>query len=224
MNRENVFTKTSGSCKCDQEVISVQARTMTYLAASSEDLRRCSMTRSLQAEITEIFNRNSDELRWLAEVILGHKQGVEICIVRAGQLAESEGVVASDWLEPWIKRCLARAAIERIRIDAQSVARNYARYAKLAMTRPILNSAERQMIRLIRPERIVGACNVLERAALILHAYLGLSAQDCALLLDCHRAVIEPAYANALREIFKTGLIPQLALEKMQGGRPEGTK
>jgi hypothetical protein len=179
------------------------------------------MALSRKSEITEIFERNAEELCWLAEVILGHGLDAEMCIVRAGQLAEDEGVVSRDFFEPWLRRCLVRAAIEIIRTNVQSIANDYAHYSKLAMTLPILNSTEKRLLRSIRSERLFGVCNVLERSALILHAYLGFSAQDSALLLDCHRAVIESACANALQEIYIAGFIPKTALMKFQECRPE---
>lgn len=60
---------------------------MTYLNTSSKDflaLRR-------QAAITEVLDRSSEELHWLATVIVGHGQDAEICIDRAGQIAEDVG-------------------------------------------------------------------------------------------------------------------------------------
>jgi DNA-directed RNA polymerase specialized sigma24 family protein len=189
---------------------------MTYLKTFHDGSRLDPMAPSRKSEITEIVERNYDELRWLAEVILGHEQNADMCIVRAGQLVEAEGVVARDWLESWVKRCLVRAAIERIRIDVQRVASDYTRHSRLAVTLPVLNSTEKQTLRSVKSGKIFGVCNVLERVALILHAYLEFSAQDSALLLDCPRAVIEPACTNALQEILKRGLMPKLALMELQ--------
>ena len=194
---------------------------MTYLRATSAVPRSDAMALSRKSEITEIFERNADELRWLAEVILGHGLDAEMCIVRAGQLAEDEGVVSRDFIEPWIKRCLIRAAIEIIRTNVQSIANGYTHDSKQTIALPIMNSTEKRLLRSIRSGRLFGVCNVLERSALILHAYLGFSAQDSALLLDCHRAVIEPACANALHEILMTGLIPKTAYVELQEYRPE---
>jgi DNA-directed RNA polymerase specialized sigma24 family protein len=180
---------------------------MTYLKTSSKG----SLPQSRQAAITEVFDRSSDELRWLATVILGHGQDAEMCIVRAGQLAEDAGVVSQDWLEPWVMRCLVRAAIERIRADVQRVASDYTRRSQLAVMPLALNSEEKQILRSIESKEICAVCNVLERVALILHAYLGFSIQDSALLLNCHRSVIEPACANAIQRVFQIGPASRLA-------------
>jgi hypothetical protein len=174
---------------------------MTFLKTSS----RGSLILSRQAAITEVFDRSSDELRWLATVILGHGQDAEMCIVRAGQLAEDAGVVSQDWLEPCVMRCLVRAAIERIRVDVQRVASDYTRRSQLAVMPLALNSEEKQILRSIESKEICAVCDVLERVALILHAYLGFSVQDCALLLECRRSVIEPARINALHKILQVG-------------------
>jgi DNA-directed RNA polymerase specialized sigma24 family protein len=190
---------------------------MTYLKTSS----KCSLALSRQAAITEVLDRSSDELRWLATVILGHGQDADMCIVRAGQLAEDGGVVSQDWLEPWVMRCLVRAAIERIRPDVQRVASDYTRRSQLAVMPVALNSEDKQILRSIGSKEICAVCNVLERVALILHAYLGFSVQDSALLLNCHRSVIEPACANALQKIFQIGSASRLASESFADCRSQ---
>jgi DNA-directed RNA polymerase specialized sigma24 family protein len=156
-------------------------------------------------------------LRWLATVILGHGQDVEMCIDRAQQFVEERGVVSLDWLGPWVMRCLVRAAIERIRADVQRVASDYTRRSQLAVMPLVLNSEEKQILRSIGSKEICAVCNVLERVTLILHAYLGFSVQDSALLLDCHRSVIEPACSNALQKILQISPPSRLALENFAG-------
>jgi DNA-directed RNA polymerase specialized sigma24 family protein len=193
---------------------------MTYLETSSKG----SLAMSREAATAELFDRSSDELRWLATVILGHGQDAEMCIVRAGQLAEYGEGVSQDWLEPWVKRCLVRAAIERIRADVQRVASDYTRRSLLSVMPLVLNSEEKQILRSIGPKEICAVCNVLERVALILHAYLGFSVQDSALLLDCHRSVIEPACANALQKVLEIGLESRLASENFAGCRSRGAR
>jgi hypothetical protein len=190
---------------------------MAYLDTFSKR----SLAISRQAAITKLFDRSSDELRWLATVILGHGQDAELCIVRAGQLAEEGGVVSQDWLGPWAMRCLARAAIERIHADVQRVVSDYTRRSQLAVIPLALNSEERQILRSIVSKEICAACNVLERAALILHAYLGFSVQDSALLLGCHRSVIEPACSNALQKILQIGPASRFASEVFAGCRSQ---
>jgi DNA-directed RNA polymerase specialized sigma24 family protein len=188
---------------------------MTHLKTSSKG----SLALSRQAAIAEVFDRSSGELRWLATVILGHGQDAEMCIVRAGQLAEDGGVVSQDWLEPWVMRCLVRAAIERIRADIQSVASDYTRCAQLLALPQALNSEEKQILRSFGSKEICAACDVLERAAFILHTYLGFSVQDCALLLECRRSVIEPACIDALHKILQAGYASRLASENFAGCR-----
>jgi len=190
---------------------------MTYL----ETLSKGSLAMSRQTAITEQFYRNFDELRWLTTVILGHGQDAELCIVRAGQLTEEGGVVSQDWLGPWAMRCLARAAIERIRADVQRVASDYTHRSQLTVIPLALNLEEKQILRSIGSKEICAACNVLERAALILHAYLGFSVQDSALLLGCHRSVIEPACSNSLQKILQIGPASRLASEVFAGCRSQ---
>lgn len=190
---------------------------MAYLETFSEG----SLAMNRQTAITRLFDRNFDELRWLATVILGHEQDAELCIVRAGELAEEGSVVSQDWLGPWAMRCLARAAIERIRADVQRVASDYTRHSQLAVIPLALNSEEKQILRSIGSKEICAVCNVLERVALILHAYLGFSVQDSALLLGSHRSVIEPACSNALQKILQIGPTSRLASEVFAGCRSQ---
>jgi DNA-directed RNA polymerase specialized sigma24 family protein len=193
---------------------------MTSLKTSSKG----SLAPSRQAAITEAFDRCSDELRWLVTVILGHGHDAEICIVRAGQIAEEVGVVSMERLEPWVMRCVVRAAIERIRTDIQSVAGDYTRCAQLLALPQALNSEEKQILRSLGPKEICAVCNVLERAAFILHTYLGFSVQDCALLLECRRSVIEPACINALHNILQVGYASRLASENFAGFSSKETR
>jgi len=209
--RKRAFTKTSGALLMRSRIHFDSRRNNGI----SGNILQWFPAMSRQAAITELFDRSFDELRWLATVILGHGQDTELCIVRAGQLAEEGSFVSQDWLGPWAMRCLARAAIERIRADVQRVASGYTRHSQLAAIPLVLNSEEKQILRSIGSKEICAVCNVLERVALILHPYLGFSVQDSALLLECHRSVIEPACSNALQKILQIGLASRLTSENL---------
>jgi DNA-directed RNA polymerase specialized sigma24 family protein len=145
---------------------------------------------------------DANELRWVAAVILGGEQQVEKCLLDAIQLADSAGYVAPEWLNHWTQRVVVRTAVDRIRSEIQRIAGNYTYGPEVrAMVRGF-DKTDSMVLRSMGAETIARSCNALERVALILYGYLGYSAQDCALLLECRRSVIESACSNALRNII----------------------
>jgi DNA-directed RNA polymerase specialized sigma24 family protein len=163
---------------------------------------RSSAAFTLPAAIEETFARESEELRWLAAVILGGEQHVEECIVDAFRLAEVGEYVFREWLRRWAQRATVRAALEKVRPEILSSAQIHARPSHDSGV-PALAVAEKRALRSIAIERIQAECDPFERAALVLHGYLGFSAQDCALLLGGQRSAILPACASALSKVFK---------------------
>jgi hypothetical protein len=148
-------------------------------------------------------NDNAKELRWLAEVILSDVRQIESCIADAVRTAERGSYAAPDWQQPWLRRCLARITVEKVGLDIQEIASNYVYQFDGNMILLPLSEVERTTLQTIPAAEICARCNALERTALILHGYLSFSDQDCALLLNCRRSVVEAAYAKA-RSIITT--------------------
>lgn len=151
--------------------------------------------------LDEIFDREIKELRWLAEVIVGDEQTAESCIEIARSRANGSSYVAPDWRVLWIKRCVAREAVESRRPEiAQSRASRQPSALNCAV------AWGKTALRGLHPADICQVLNAFERAALILHVYLGFSVHDCALLLDCHWSSIEPACSAAMLQLLGPGL------------------
>ena len=143
-----------------------------------------------------IFDREMSELRWIAEVIVGDAQAAASCIASAQSQTEQAVYVAQDWRERWIKRCVACESVDSIRLEIARFApsRNHSsRFRSL----PSLTPWETTRIRALSPAEIADVLNPFERAALILHAYLGFSIHDCALLIDSDWSSIEQACSAA---------------------------
>ncbi len=170
-----------------------------------------------RTELKDGLERDSAELRWIVKVILGRAQHVEGCLLDTIRLAEQGGYVVPEWLEHWTQRAAARIAVDKVRGEIQTIAENYTRRSDAATGVHALGETERRVLRSIEAEKISRSCDALERATLILHGYLGLSVQDCALLLECHRSVIEPACARALQKIIDKGLVTELAEHYVDG-------
>jgi DNA-directed RNA polymerase specialized sigma24 family protein len=155
-----------------------------------------------QAALREIFEREMKHLLWLAEAIIGDPLVAKRCVAAAILRADGSAYVASDWRAIWIRRCVARDAVERKSTEIKRIAANYVRDA-VCKRPPDSVAWDKQAIASLPANKISQSLNALERAALILHAYLGFSTHDCALLIGCHWSLIEPACSNAAWRIFR---------------------
>ena len=143
-----------------------------------------------------IFDREMSELRWIAEVIIGDAQAAEICVASARSRTEGALYVAPEWRDRWIKRCVARESVESNRLDIARFAPRRTHSSRF-QSLPALTPWDTAKIRACSPAEICDALNPFERAALILHGYLGFSTHDCALLVDSHWSSIEQACSAA---------------------------
>jgi DNA-directed RNA polymerase specialized sigma24 family protein len=183
----------------------------------SESAHAQSTALAYRAALKKRFERESADLHWLAAVILGGEQHVEECLLDAIGLAEHGGYVAPEWLEHWDRRITVRTAVDKVRAEIQEIAGNYTQRSDAATMDDALSETERRVLRSIEAEKIGRSCNALERATLVLYGYLGFSVQDCAILLECSRSVIEPACARALQNIIDKGLVTEIAEHYVDG-------
>lgn len=177
-------------------------RAMTSRGTRRNQVHRSSSVLILPLPIEETFVRETEELRWLANVILGGEQHVEECLTEATRIAESGGYVSPEWLRPWARRATARAAVERVRSQIQMCLKNRTHATNAGVVVPELGMAKKRALRSVPIEGICADCDALERAALLLHGYPGFSAQDCALMLGCRRSAIVSACSSALAAIL----------------------
>ncbi len=180
----------------------VHVRVMTCRRTRRSLIHRSSQVLTAPLPIEETFIREAAELQWLAGVILGGEQHVEECIRDAVRLAQNGGHVSPEWLTAWIQRVTARAAIERVRSQVRRCIENRPHPAGVSAMVPSLGAVDKRALRAVAIDRISADCDALERAALLLHVYLGFAAQDCALLLGCHRSAIVSACSSALTAIL----------------------
>jgi DNA-directed RNA polymerase specialized sigma24 family protein len=153
--------------------------------------------------LAEVFERDINHLLWLAEAIVGDPLIAESCVADAMVRADGSAYVTPKWRDLWIRRCVAREAVERNSADIRRIAADYMRDP--IRTRPHGPADwDHNAIGSLPATKISESLSVFERAALILHAYLGFSAHDCGLLLDCHWSVIEAACSNAVWRISGT--------------------
>lgn len=162
--------------------------------ASSASLR--------QAALREVFDSEKQHLLWLAEAIVGDPLVARSCVAAAMLRANESAYVAPEWRNTWIRRCVARDAVER---KSTEITRVVAKYMRDAVCKRPPDSPEwnKEAIACLPANNISQSLNALERAALILHAYLSFSTHDCALLIGCHWSLIEPACSNAVWHIFR---------------------
>ncbi len=130
-------------------------------------VHRSSSVSILPLPIEKTFVRETEELRWLACVILGGEQHVEECITDAARLAEAGGYVSPEWCKLWAQRAIARAAIEKVRPQIQKCVKNRTRAVGAYDVVPELGVAKRRALRSATIERIGADCDALERAALL---------------------------------------------------------
>lgn len=153
------------------------------------------------AEPKQMVEIETEELKWLAEVIVGNRQSAEGCIATGLLRADGSVYVAPNWRDRWIRRCVAREAVEQQRTEINRTTANYVCNSTFRRAFEALNW-DRQKLRSLTVTQVCEILNAFERAALILHLYLNFSVHDCALLIECHWSLIEPACSNALWRLF----------------------
>lgn len=177
-------------------------RAMICRDARSKQVDRSSPALSSPTSIEETFVREAEELRWLAASILGGEQCVEECIADAVRIAQCGRSVSPDWIKSWVQRATARAAASRVIPQISRCVENHVYVLDADVVVPALGPEGKSALRSVRAERIRTHCDALERAALLLHGYLGYAVQDCALLLGCHRLAIVSSCSSAVAAIF----------------------
>ena len=151
--------------------------------------------------LRQIFEREMSDLLWLAKAIVGDPLVAESCIAGAKLRADGSSYVDPNWRDLWIRRCVAREAVEKNCEEIKRIAANNMRDA-ICKRPPDPVAWDKEAIRSLTPTKISESLNVFERSALILHGYLGFSAHDCATLTDCHWSLIEYACSSAIRRLF----------------------
>lgn len=186
---------------------------MAFRSIDTATVNRASSASICQATLRQMVECQMEELLWLAEAIVGDPRAAGSCVAAAMLRADGSAYVAPNWRDRWIKRCVVRDAVERNGAGIKRIAAYYIRDA-ICKRVPDGLDWDKHALRSLTAIKISETLNVFERAALMLHAYLGFSTHDCALLLDCHWSVIEPACSNGVWRMFgEHGNTPSEAAE-----------
>lgn len=140
--------------------------------------------------LRQALDNNGEELLWVAEVMTGSRQAGEQCLAEAVELAKAARYVGREWMLSWLRRVLVHVALTQTIGEIHELLLTAGARMAVTPARAWVNACDRQELRCIPPERIINSFDVLERACLVLYAYLGYSAMDCALLLGCPRGWI----------------------------------
>ena len=142
------------------------------------------------------------ELLWIAQIITGSSVAAERCLAEAFELAETARYVGREWILPWVRRLLVHVALKTVSGEIRELLPAAQSPSLTELTAVSLSARERYEVRSMPAPKIIGSCDVLERACFILFAYLRYPLLDCALLLGCPRAWIEPICGRVLTTIF----------------------
>ena len=175
---------------------------MTFKSSDRNNMNRAPEMSSCQEALKQVFEQKNEELHWLAEAILDDPREARCCVADAIVRADGSAHVTPNWRDHWIKRCVVREAVEKNGTEIKRIAANYSRDAIGSGALRTLNAWDKHSLRSLTAIEISQNLSIFERAAIILHEYLGFSAHDCALLLDCHWSVIDSACSNAAWRLF----------------------
>ena len=149
----------------------------------------------------EFIDAEREELLWLATIILGSAAEAEECVTESMRCGDLASHIAPNWIGPWMKRSVAKIAISRTSAEIRRVAASLSGPISGGIPDRCVRGSNYPNLRTVPVEQITGRIDALERAALILHSYLGFSVLDCALLMGCMRALVAPACASAFERI-----------------------
>ena len=150
------------------------------------------------------FVKDTKPLYLLAFLLTANHQDAEQCFATALEAA-TEATVFRDWVRPWIRRTLIKAAIHRVlRRPGDNAQARDCWWDSDAGT-SLLNA----VARLGSLERLVFVMAVLE----------GYSIKECSLLLDCSEQATVTARLQALKDLSSDralGVSPATNGEKLQ--------
>ena len=155
--------------------------------------------------VQRVLDNHTEELLWVAEVMVGSRSAGEQCLAEATDLAEVSQYVGQEWMLSWVKRLLAHVALRRVSGEIGALLPAASTRNAEAAARVRVSVCDRPKIRSIAPQTIVASLDVLERACFILHVYLAYPVHDCALLLGCPRCWIESICERVLTNIVPVG-------------------
>jgi DNA-directed RNA polymerase specialized sigma24 family protein len=149
------------------------------------------------------FTLEAEELHWLVAVIAGTEQQIKMNIIDAPQIAANGEHFFRQWLTRWAQNATLRIAIEKVTAEIKRSPQINARTSGASIPACALDAADKRTLRSIPIANIRTGCNAFERAALVLHGYLGISAKDCAALLGCHPSAVLSSCSTALSHLLE---------------------
>ncbi len=155
--------------------------------------------------LQRVLDNNAEELLWIAAVMTGSRQAGEQSLAKAIELAKTAQYVGREWMLSWVKRLLVHVALKQISGEIRELLRPAGPRSPVTPARAGVSARDQQELCSISSQRIIASFDVLERACFILYAYLQYPVLDCALLLGCPCAWIEPVCERVLTKIGDLG-------------------
>jgi len=148
-------------------------------------------------EVRELFADNPEQLEWLALFLTADKQLASVCMVDACVLATMPDDIYEQWLQPWIRCCTIRSAVEMQRSRMSLLASIYEgmpcfRRDYVPLRPAILDLLYERALELGR------FLDVLCRAVVVLMGIERYSSEESAQMLGVSQVAVETAYCTAM--------------------------
>jgi hypothetical protein len=150
-------------------------------------------------EIQDVFEAQSEQLLWSAEVITGDSKLAALCVIDASKLAGNNSAIFRDWLEQWARNATVRASLAHMHAQISHTAET--RYEHVQCSHgghEPLSSGEVAALQQWPPSELASHLDPLSRAVLILRGVQHAAVQECALTLGVPRTMVLAAYCNAI--------------------------
>lgn len=170
-------------------------------------------------EVRDVFESQSEQLRWLAEVITGDSQLAAQCVIDASKLTENNSAIFRDWLAHWARNATVRCSLGHMHTQISHTAEaRYERAKCFHGGHEALSNGEVAALEQWPALELAAHLDPLSRAVLILRGVQHAAIQDCALTLGVSRAVALAAYCGAI-DWLEHGTVSQ-SDEHQQGSAP----
>jgi len=160
-------------------------------------------------EVRDVFESQSEQLRWLAEAITGDSQLAARCVIDASKLTENNSAIFRDWLAHWARNATVRCSLDHMHTQISHSAE--ARYERVQCSHgghEVLSSDAAAALEQWPAWELAAHLDPLSRAVLILRGVQHAAIQDCVLTLRVPRTAILAAYCSAIDWLAR-GIAPR---------------
>jgi DNA-directed RNA polymerase specialized sigma24 family protein len=157
----------------------------------------------------------------IALIITGNSDLAEQYIVDAGSLNPTGSHNFRAWLAEWGQIATARAAVNAVRSQIHATAARYSDWTCSHRKHEALPQSGIERLQEVPAHRVIDQLDVLGRAVLMLHGYLGVSLEQCVDVLNVPLQSVVGAYCKALECLseltqsagqVRNGTVPKLRL------------